>query len=547
MDPRAKSSAMCKFLADNEDLSEFLKQLEGITRPDGNGLISDIPKFIETTSDELKKSVTGREKEIACLPVEDTVWFIEHLDTFCPDQEGLALRISCVKDLHGLFVSIYYGDPEEMTLHEQSYNAICQAALYPLANNPRRAKAATFKDPILAQQMPLDLSELGIQFLYHGGPRKETEEAHIRMRECIFCKFRGSQELFKRCSSCRAVLYCSKQCQKQDWVQTADMKQHSHKMWCAKMKTYMKKELRLKEFPFSLTEETTSPDFDKWHLRKFLERHGVYKQGFWRRECTDWIQPGHPVRFGDLPNDGDGVVLPVEMTVLDESPSLPVPVLADWESYFRYRGLRLDSPIAILLQFPLTLYHIIQHCLPNSYSSWWETVDESELRIDILGVEKEVEMLQLFQETGLLMPDKSLDIHMFGQKVSKAVDELEKNYRNVKITVHKKLYHNKKSIRKPHVVVGFNAGIGAYASWSDTMKLLKEEKIPAFFTDYCQYSCEGGNIIMQKLGLGTTSSPVINPFRSPVRRESEETDMPWYSNGFLYYLRYDNWTSNLVP
>lgn len=67
------------------------------------------------------------------------------------DEEGHSMRILSVRDLRGLFISIYSEDPEEMSLHEQCYNAICQAALYPLAKKPRRPKAATFKDPILAQ------------------------------------------------------------------------------------------------------------------------------------------------------------------------------------------------------------------------------------------------------------------------------------------------------------------------------------------------------------------------------------------------------------
>ena len=68
---------------------------------------------------------------------------------------------------------------------------------------------------------------------------------------------------------------------------------------------------------------------------------------------------------GDIDNTDNPIVLPVEGTVLDDPPlDRPVDV-TDWELYYKYRGFRLDSPIAILLQFPLTIFHIVKYCLPN--------------------------------------------------------------------------------------------------------------------------------------------------------------------------------------
>ena len=64
------------------------------------------------------------------------------------------------------------------------------------------------------------------------------------------------------------------------------------------------------------------------------------------------------------------------------------------------------------------------------------------------------------------------------------------------------------------------------------------EEIPAYFTDYCAYSCECAKGPMEGLELGTTSEPIINPFRSPVRRFCTEQRMPWYSNAFIYRLMY---------
>lgn len=228
----------------------------------------------------------------------------------------------------------------------------------------------------------------------------------------------------------------------------------------------------------------------------------------------------------------------MESTVLDNDPDKTAGRLQDWESYYTFRGLRLDSPVAILLQWPLTLYHVINHSLPNDTGSWWEDLDDT-LRIDILGVEKEVDMLPIFKELGFLCPDLSLDIHMYGNEISKAVDGREYQHCNLQIKVIRGLYHRKSSTaRKPHVAIGYNAGIGAYQQWSQTLVKLRTDKTPAYFTDYCQYSCECARTAVEGLGLGTTSEPVINPFRNPVRKLAAENDMPWYSNGFLFHLVY---------
>ena len=68
---------------------------------------------------------------------------------------------------------------------------------------------------------------------------------------------------------------------------------------------------------------------------------------------------------GDREEDGDPIVLPVESTILDEPLTLTSNPINTWQAYYSERGFRLDSPIAILLQWPLTLYYVIKYCLPN--------------------------------------------------------------------------------------------------------------------------------------------------------------------------------------
>ena len=51
-----------------------------------------------------------------------------------------------------------------------------------------------------------------------------------------------------------------------------------------------------------------------------------------------------------------------------ESPDIPVAPsvpLRDWAQYYKWRGFEYGSPIAALLQFPLTVYYIVSSLLPK--------------------------------------------------------------------------------------------------------------------------------------------------------------------------------------
>lgn len=37
-----------------------------------------------------------------------------------------------------------------------------------------------------------------------------------------------------------------------------------------------------------------------------------------------------------------------------------------WQDYYSWRGLSLDSPMAVLLTYPLTVYYVITHLVPQS-------------------------------------------------------------------------------------------------------------------------------------------------------------------------------------
>ncbi|XP_046350658.2 zinc finger MYND domain-containing protein 15-like [Haliotis rufescens] len=504
----------------------------------------DPERFAEFEEDIRRKTelCKGQEEKIAALPMEDTIWFIKEMETVTQD-DGITYRYLCMVDRAGMGIGVTHTNVSICSISQHSYDLLCFCTLFPMTRQARRPRMVTYMDKALAKDNALDVKRLGIKFVSPGLSSEHMTDIETPwMRECSICRRRGTADLFKTCSSCQAVIYCSRDCQKKGWSLQGDMKEHSHKVWCAKMKHFMSKTAELTRLPFTFAPETTAFAFNIIRCEKFLEERGVYNQGLWRRECTTWATPGHFIPFGELPPCDDPVVLPVESCTLDDPPANTPPdpsqPFTDWESYYEWRGLRLDSPVAVLLNFPLTLYYILTTCLPRDYPGM-KVCAGRQYVIDLVGVEKEVEMLQIFKEFGRLLPDIRFMINMVGTEISKSVDLKTYKEENVSVTIHRSLYHKYKGPH-PHLVLGFNAGVGAYMTWAASLKKMKVNNVAAYFTDYCQYSCDCARLAMEGVKLGTCTTPEINPFRSPFRKVCEENNMPWYSNGFIYRLVYED-------
>ena len=67
--------------------------------------------------------------------------------------------------------------------------------------------------------------------------------------------------------------------------------------------------------------------------------------------------------LGELSNVERDYVLPWESIALQEDIATFSSDLMNWRSYYELRGFNVNSPICILLQWPLTLYYILMHCV----------------------------------------------------------------------------------------------------------------------------------------------------------------------------------------
>lgn len=93
----------------------------------------------------------------------------------------------------------------------------------------------------------------------------------------------------------------------------------------------------------------------------------------------------------------------LERAALDETNSLGLTILKSWKDYYSLRGIPSTSPVALLCTFPLTIYQaIVQY---GEVPSTVAQMLKRPLRIHVVGAEKEMNFLDLFQEVGFLLPE----------------------------------------------------------------------------------------------------------------------------------------------
>lgn len=222
--------------------------------------------------------------------------------------------------------------------------------------------------------------------------------------------------------------------------------------------------------------------------------------------------------------------------------------LDTWEDYYKLRGIPLSSPVALLCTFPLTLYRAIQ-----KYGKVPVTVArmlQRQLRVHVLGVEKEMNFLDLFKEVGYLLPeDLNVELTFVVRQ-----DMLPLKCRNQQhtqgnrmcITLTSNLTLDVTSgtygdgldpnfdcgSGAPDIVVGMNAGLYAYGSWRSVVSYLNKNRgVVGVFTDYNEHS--GMNCA--SLGGGhARNSLTVNPFRQPRAMPVYCMNLPQFSNGFIY-------------
>jgi hypothetical protein len=339
------------------------------------------------------------------------------------------------------------------------------------------------------------------------------------------------------CSGCLCVSYCSPQCQSKD---------HSaHGKECNNFARYVGRDVTV-----SLSDGgSDDPEWLKGAMEhrcdesycEQLERLGVHEDAAYRLLCG----------CQGAPSPHSALIEPIPGTLEEDSRAGPV-VHKDWLGFYRARGLPLSSPIATLLSFPLTIYHILtQQAATGGAGPPAAALGTAErpFRIHYLGPEKELFLLPLFtRELALLLPDAHLVIEMIGPLACDLPHQTASHDGarggRVSVNAHRGAYHllalDEPSLFAnggPDVAIALNAGLAAPGyNWSPSLQMMQRKGTPFYFTDYSEYSAEKAVSFAEARGMKVTTPVSCNPFRAPLRQglvAGGSVGFPWVSNGFL--------------
>ena len=176
------------------------------------------------------------------------------------------------------------------------------------------------------------------------------------------------------------------------------------------------------------------------------------------------------------------------------------------------RKIEQSSPLALVAHWVLTMYHAMMLAAfsektPDCDQPWRAQLRASvtsenartdgckAVRVHWAGAEKELDQLWLLRELDCLLGDDiQLELHMISPSVPSCLDgrrcskSRALNMRT-NIWLHRGLYHDPLIQDRlaqhgiAHMFIGLNAGVAAYSSWHETIRLLVRSKIAAMFSD----------------------------------------------------------------
>uniref|UniRef100_A0A6M2F227 MYND-type domain-containing protein n=1 Tax=Populus davidiana TaxID=266767 RepID=A0A6M2F227_9ROSI len=365
----------------------------------------------------------------------------------------------------------------------------------------------------------------------------------------------------RRCGRCGAVAYCSVSHQMAHW--------NEHKEECERLEQQMKRVDVLNDFPFTFSQEAiaTSQVCEKPGSRcSFLSKRGIHQLGMWMHECCCFDSEeatSSLASFDSLRSKDGGWNLLGDLCPC-RGPISPISeCLSSWFDYYEWRCIPLHSPVALLLHWPLTIYHAARIAC-----AWSSTVETRKLCIHYLGPEKELLQLAAFGELLALFPGVQVHIEFIGPAIPQQRDgekiilcsyarcldadcicnfssenlsqiAITSKSTSVTLQLHSGLYHERyrdlAEDLSPHLIIAPNAGIAAYPSWLPTIELIKEMNVPAIFSDYCEEASHLAACCIKSVTGRSLSLPIqLNPFRQPMMVEDSALLLPCYSNCFLF-------------
>ncbi|KAI8915306.1 hypothetical protein DFJ77DRAFT_548530 [Powellomyces hirtus] len=391
-----------------------------------------------------------------------------------------------------------------------------------------------------------------------GTPGAKPQLSPAPNRGCFVCK----QEIegkASQCSACKAMIYCSSECSKKDWP--------THKAVCKGFKANMQRveNEKLHDLPFDFYNE--SKQLHSYNQVAFLVQHDVHNIGIFRRLCACYSQLG----YGELAGghiaqlQSGGVTDPLErfklfglsMALYPLSAAYPegtdVRSIDSWRKYYEVRKISFNDPAALVLEVPLTVWHLVnKYCLDGLKSN---EAGRRQLTIHLAGVEKEADLSALFEILLSLLPQTDIAVHMVSPAISSRLppQHMTLGIRNeqmdstIIVTLREGLYSTHHlsgelytaeglpfGTGKPDAVIIMNSALLAMQSWAPTIKMLIDNRQKTLFTEQMEHTVEMIAKQLDAIGCALTVEATVNPFRQPVLQWKKDTNLPGWSNGFIF-------------
>jgi hypothetical protein len=238
--------------------------------------------------------------------------------------------------------------------------------------------------------------------------------------------------------------------------------------------------------------------------------------------------------------------------------------LLSWRDYYLLRQIPHTSPMALLCTYPLTLYYGITEYGQVPCTVAYQ-IQHRPLRIHIVGVEKELNLIDLYKEVSFLLPsdfhielvfcirDDMIPSSVAAQREHTASStqsgSLKKTIYTAQLTetlrvvVTCGIYGDATSLHPnfdcgsgpPDIIVAYNAGLYAYESWRSVISYLYTHRnVLGIFTDYNEHSAvQCANILG---GHACRNTVRMNPFRQPRAMPVYSMNLPQFGNGFIYVV-----------
>jgi hypothetical protein len=394
-------------------------------------------------------------------------------------------------------------------------------------------------------------------------------------------------ESMRRCVRCKAIYYCSKECQIKDWTKGGftSTAPFTHKVICPLYRQdnelFYEKDpngAKVREiFPWALEHHESGAFF----RQEMLCRRGLYgKVGFWAQpetfsphlngdDAKGWCN-GQLLLEESLPSLEEGWVN-LQDCEIPSGPAVNGDLVSSWAEYAQRRNLAGSSIAPLLLTNVLTICHMILHKLLLGKTK--SPCNGEYFIVYVLGAESELNSLPLLEELAYLLPPE-MDVHLkyLSPAVKHLVDKAAQKFPNsyimncgeyvvdksvaeggrVRVSLERQhaLYHDVSNFAVVDAVVALNAGIGTYLDWAFTMCKLHAFQTPFCVSEYTAHSLRFARDVsiphfIERFNMAMSKAPdlpppcksqydiELNPFHGIVGRDQAAALVPNLLNGYI--------------